>query len=273
MEQTLSVERVDTVEIVTMNRPEVLNAIDATMVAELSEHLDRCAADDDIRVVVLMGAGRAFSSGYDLRTLDDDATRLGPTKMFEYARYVHDFAEKIWRFRKPLIAATHGYCLGGAAEIAMLCDLTITTESCVFGEPEVRFSSASPSLILPWLVPLKIAKELLLTGATITAQRALEIGMVNEVVPDGDLRAAALRKAQVVATVSPLCAQMHKKGINDMYETMGLLSSMRHHNVLAAMVDGTATEEFRKFTEISERDGLKAALKWRDDQFKDLENN
>jgi enoyl-CoA hydratase len=270
---TIELEVDEAVATIRLNVPKTLNALSRTLTAEVMDSLDTLADDDAIRAVILTGSGRAFSSGYDLSTPTDNAERsvIGYKNTTE--QWTHPFVMKVWNFPKPIIAAVHGYCLAGACEVAMLCDITIASEDCRLGEPEIRFSSASPTLIMPWLVPMKIAKQLLFTGEMIAAQRAYEIGMVNEVVPADQLMNQARKRAAIIAKVAPLAVRLTKEGINKTYEIMGLNSALSYHNAMANMLDGTGTAELREFVEIASRDGLRAALDWRDGQFRDLESS
>lgn len=261
----------DAVGVLTLNNPRTLNALSGQVIDEVSAVLKLWEVDDAIRSVVIHGEGRAFSSGYELSSMDQYVEH-GVAEMLDVNSYVHEFARTVWNFPKPLIAATHGYCLAGACEIAMLCDMTVSADTCMFGEPEIRFSSASPTLIMPWLIPMKIAKELLLTGALINATRAYELGMVNKVVPEDQVLPEALRLARVCATVAPLATRLTKAGINSTYEMMGLVQALKHHSVLGAIMDGSVTEELREFSKIASEQGLKAALRWRDDQFAQLDD-
>jgi enoyl-CoA hydratase len=265
--ECLLVEAEDAVRIIRLNRPEKLNAINPTLKAELTGLLDELEADDEVRVVVLAGAGRAFSAGADLARVHSPDRVPSVTDAQQRLESGLRLAEQIWRFRKPIIAAVHGYCLGIACELAMVCDLTIAEEGCQLGEPEIRFSSASPILVMPWLVPMKVAKELLLSGGMIDAKRAYEIGMINEVAPEGELMEAALRRAKILAAISPLATRLTKEGINRSYEIMGIATAIAQHANLAAILDGTQTEEFQAFAAVAREEGVRAAIRWRDAQF------
>lgn len=268
----IEVERDEAISIVRLNRPERLNAIDPRLKSELIAALDEAEADDGIRVVILAGKGRAFSAGADLGRLADRDRVTSVVHARERIRTTEQVAGRLWSFGKPIIAAVHGYCLGVACELALLCDLTIAAEGCKIGEPEIRFGSASPILAMPWLVPMKVARELLLSGATISAERAYEVGMVNEVVPADQLEARALRRARLLARISPLALRLTKEGLARTYELMGIRSAIAQHAHLAATIDGTATEESAAFAEIVKREGVKAAVRWRDAQFRELES-
>lgn len=268
----IELERHDSTLVIALNQPKKLNPISKEMRVELIEALAEAAEDPAVRVAILTGRGRAFSSGYDLESIGDwnaePPTVIGYKEM---SSATHRFVDAVWSFPKPLIAAVHGYCLAGACEIAMLCDMTIAGDQTKLGEPEIRFSSASPTLIMPWIVPMKVAKELLYSGDMITSQRAYEIGMVNAVVPEDQVLEHALKKAAKLAKIAPLGLRLTKEGINRTYEIMGLVNAMNYHNQMAAMLDGSYTEELEAFTAVARKDGLRAALDWRDAQFADVE--
>ena len=174
--------RDDRIAVITLNRPERLNAISRRMIAEVTQALDVVEADPGLRVVVVHGAGRAFCSGFDLK--DDAAAQ--PSGVATWRRLLKqdfDFLIRFWDLSKPTIAAVHGYCLAGGCELAMACDITIAAENAVFGEPELRFGSVITALMMPWLVGPKRTKELLLTGADrIPAAWAEKIGLINRIV-------------------------------------------------------------------------------------------
>jgi enoyl-CoA hydratase len=253
------------------NRPDRLNAMGSQLQKDVIDVLDRFEADDDVRAVILCGAGRAFSAGYDLQG-DGDTSSLGVIGWKRLLEESWPYARRVWNFRKPIIAAVHGYALAGACEIAMLCDMTIASDDCRLGEPEIRFSTSS-TLIMPWIVPMKIAKELLFTGKMISAQRAYEIGMVNEVVPAEKLMDRAMYHARLISKVAPLAVQLTKEGINRTYEIQGLSNALAYHDNLTAILDGSETDENKQFNEIRLASGLRAALDWRDQQFKEVEEH
>lgn len=177
------------------NRPDKLNAFTADLVAEATAAMAELRDDAAVRSVVVRGNGRAFSAGFDLGTARPDAQSTPPAKLRRW-KFGQEGAANLlgafWRFPKPVVAAVHGYCLGGACELALLCDLTIAAESCQLGEPEIRQGTSSAnSVLLALFVPPKIAAELLLGGGLMTAARAYQVGLVNQVVPDDELLEAA----------------------------------------------------------------------------------
>jgi enoyl-CoA hydratase len=267
LETLLFERRDDGIAVITFNRPERLNAINRKMIAEMRKALDVVEADADLRVVVVHGAGRAFCSGFDLK--DDAAAH--PSGIVTWRRLLKqdfDFIIRFWDFPKPTIAAVHGYCLAGGCELAMACDITIAAESAVFGEPELRFGSVITALMMPWLVGPKRTKELLLTGADrIPAAWAEKIGLINRTVADASYLDEALAVAEQIARVDPDAVAMTKQSINRTFETMGLREALRANLDVAVQIENLETPERMEFQEITRREGLKAAIAWRDARF------
>lgn len=262
--RTLLVEKRDGVGLITLNRPERLNAINAAMKAEMRAVLDSLRDDDEVGAVVIFGAGRAFSSGMDLK---DDAA-AGVSGADDWRRLLAEdleFIMRFWDFEKPTVAAVNGYCLAAACELAMACDITIAETESYFGEPELRFGSVITAMLMPWLTGPKIAKELLL-GADdrITAERALAVGLVNQVVPKGEGVAAAIALARRMATMDPDAVRLTKLAINKSFDAMGLRQALQDNLDLAVRIETLETPSRKTFKEITRDKGLKAALEWRD---------
>lgn len=185
--------------VVTIDRPEARNAVDAAVAAGVAAALDHLDATDDLRVGVLTGAGGTFCSGMDLK-----AFLAGESPMVE-GRGLAGLTQRAPE--KPLIAAVEGWALAGGFEIALACDLVVAAEDARFGVPEVTrglVAAAGAALRLPDLLPLPIALELLLTGDPVDARRAAELGLVNRVVPTGLALEAALELAARIAANGPL---------------------------------------------------------------------
>jgi enoyl-CoA hydratase len=250
-----------------MNRPEVLNALSSDLQEALADALADIEKDDEIRVAVLSGNGRAFSAGYDL---SESIGEMTPLKIQLAIRKMDEFALTVWNFSKPLIAAVHGHCLGGGCEIAMLCDITIADEATVIGEPEIRFGTGS-TLVMPWLVSMKAAKELLFSGSTISAQRAYELGIVNQVVPTGSVLDAAERKAKLLAEVPIAALVMTKRGINHSYSLRGFQNAVEYHSEMVTMMMLSPSEELNKFVDICNKEGVKEAAAWQKRRFTEFE--
>jgi len=252
-----------------LNRPQRLNSFSPQLVAEVCQALDELAQNDGFRVVVLCGAGRCFSSGYDISGGGKSGNRV-----IDWKRRMDEnqFAQRVWSFRKPIIAQVHSYCLAGACEIALLCDMTIAAEDAIFGEPDIRFATGSPpAAAFPFALPMKATRQIVYNGAFIDAKRAYEIGMVNEVVPRDQLERRTRYHALLISKVAPLAVQLAKEAINRTYEIRGLWPSVLNNNNLVAILDGSETEEQTMFNKIRDEQGLKAALAWREAQFREVE--
>jgi enoyl-CoA hydratase len=252
------------VAVLTLDRPDKLNAIDASMVTALGAALDRAEADDAVRAIVLRGAGRAFCAGFDLEMGEDDSVD-GLT--FTRRELAKDFSliMRFWDCPKPTVAAVHTYCLGSGMELAVACDVTIAAEGCRFGAPEVKFGSGIVALILPWVIGHKQAKELLLTGDDrVSAERALALGLVNRVVPEERCLEEAMAVARAIAANDRVGVTLTKQAINRSAEIAGMRSALEQGLELGVIVEASETPESRAFNEILERDGARAALAWQE---------
>lgn len=251
------------VALLTLNRPEKLNAVSNQMVAELNAALDRAEADEAIRVIVLNGAGRAFSAGFDLDTGEEGSGR-DVDALRRMLRRDFDVIMRFWHSPKPTLAAVHGYCLGSGMEMALACDLTIAGSGCRFGAPEVQFGSGIITLIIPWLVGAKFAKELLMVGDDhVGAERALAMGLVNRVVAEEAVLDATLAMARDVAANGRLAVALTKQAINRSYDIMGMRQAMEQALELDVIVEASDTPESRAFYDMVAARGAKAAIAWR----------
>src|SRR5215470_17025545 len=172
-----------------------------------------------------------------------------------------------WDMVKPVIASVQGHCLGGGCELVMMCDLTIAADDALFGEPEIRFSNVGPALIMPFIIGLKRARELLYLGDPIDAQTALQYGMVNRVVPRAELEAATMKFARRLALISPEALAATKLAISRGADAAGFRNAIRAGLDVLAPLYAARTEVGMKFDEIREKEGLVAALRWRAAQF------
>jgi enoyl-CoA hydratase len=265
--QTIHLARSGTVALLTLARPERLNAIDKRMLNELQQALDEVERDDDLRVLVVQGAGGNFSSGFDLKE-QMEARPTGPDAWRQILDRDFSTVMRFWHLRKPTIAAVQGYCLAGGCELALACDITIAAEDAIFGEPELKFGAGIVVMILPWLVGPKRAKEIILTGADrIAAPEAARIGLINRVVPPDQVEAAALALAQHIAVIDPALVQQTKRAINQSFEIMGLVDALDAALDIDLAIEGKGSDDKRKFMEIARKDGLRQAIAWRDARF------
>ena len=260
-------ERHGAIAEVKLNRPDKLNAIDEEMLAGLEVTLNTAAQDDSVRALILCGEGRAFSAGFDLSSWSVQDGESREESVRRELRRDFDFIMRVWDFPKPIIAAVHGFCLGSSLEVTAVADITIAAEGCRFGTPEVRFGSGAVCLILPWIVGLKNARELLLTGSDrIDAKRALEIGLVNHVVDSGELMQHARAMAAEIALNDPVAVRLTKKAINRSVEIAGLRDALEEALAIDLDIELTETPESKTFNRILEEKGPKAALEWRASQ-------
>ena len=265
--QTLLYERRGAVARITLNRPRVLNAINGDLMAEMHRAMDTVEADDEVRAVVLMGAGRVFSAGYDLKETAAGGT-LGPTAWRKKLETDIRFTLRFWDCPKPVIAAVHGHCLAGACDLMMMCDLTVAAEGTLFGEPEIRFGSGVVTLIMPWVLGMKKTRELLYTGHDkLSAEQALALGLINRVVPLDRLEAEAFRLAEEIATIGPQAIKLTKAAINRTYEIMGLREALLANLDLDTLIETAEGSERAEFNRICNEQGLSAALAWREARF------
>jgi enoyl-CoA hydratase len=222
--KTIQVKTEGRVGVVTLDRPEALNALCDELTTELAAALAKFEADTDIGCVVLTGSKKAFAAGADIKELvSKDFVGL----------YMNDPFEKTWesvaRFRKPIIAAVSGYALGGGCEIAMMCDFIIASESAKFGQPEINLGvmpGAGGTQRLPRAVGKAKAMDLCLTGRMMDAEEAERAGLVSRIVPVDDLVSVAMEAAEAIAAKSLPIAMMTKEAINRSFE-IGLTEGVR----------------------------------------------
>ncbi|TMM55285.1 enoyl-CoA hydratase-related protein [Sulfitobacter sabulilitoris] len=227
--------------IVTMNRPEVYNAVHAPMHNEMAQMWDDFAADPDLWVAVLTGAGdRAFSAGNDLKYTASGKGGSLPASGFAGLSNRFDL-------EKPIIAAVNGFAMGGGFETALSCDIILSANTATFALPEVKvgfFAAASGVQRVSRYIGRLAAQELLFTGRHVKADEALSLGLVNAVYPPQDLMGAALDKAEEIASVSPSAVKATKRVLNRMAELEQLPQSLEHSREVIA--DLSKTEDFRE---------------------------
>ena len=250
----------------TLNRPDKLNALSAELVTALGAAVDAAATDPDVRVIVLAGAGRAFCAGYDL-TEEAAGEVGGPVAWRELLAADVAVTLKLLDCPKPVIAQVHGYALAGGLELAMACDLVVAAEGTKLGEPEIRYGSAPVALLMPYLIGQKKTRELLLTGDLVDAAEAERIGLVNRVVPGDRLAAEVEALADRLARTPPEVMAPTKRMLNRAMDAMGLREAIEMGIDLGAIINAADTPEQREWDEIVRRDGLKAALAWRDRRY------
>lgn len=266
--QTIELLQQGPVAVLSLNRPDKLNAINKTMLEEIMAALDEVEQNDDVYTLVLHGNGRAFCAGFDLQA-GVEANRKGEKEWRDAIQYDVDVIMRFWHFAKPTIAVVQGYALAGGFELALACDMTICEDNAKFGEPEVRFGSSIAALLLPWYTNPKRAKKMLLSGQDrMPAKEALDIGIVNEVVDEGEGLKRGLALAEEVALMDPDSVRMTKQAINQTYEIMGLSRALAMGIDTSVQIETTETPLRKQFNEILREQGMKAALAWREQRLK-----
>jgi enoyl-CoA hydratase len=220
----------------TLNRPEKRNAISNPLRAELFAALDASDRDAEVRVTIVRGAGPCFSSGYDLAS-DLSAGQPYPTAAGDgsWSRHVSEGWFRIWDLAKPVIAQVHGYAMAGGSELASACDLVYVAEDAKIGYPVVRMVSPPDMQFHPWLVGMRRAMELLLTGDSITGAEAAAIGLANRAFPAAELEQRVLEVAERVAKIPSDLQQLNKRSVHRAMEVMGIRTAIRAGSELQAL--------------------------------------
>jgi len=265
--QAIICEKGDRIARITLNRPEKLNALSNQLREELADAIIDAGRDDDVNVILLKGAGRAFSAGYDLTpgqriktpTIRQDIDFMMSNRV--------ELANTVWNSRKPVIGQIHGYCLAGGTDLALQCDIIVCAEDTQFGFPPVRAQGTPPTHMWTYHVGPQWAKYMLFTGNSIDGTTAERIGLVWKAVPLEDLEEAANGLAETISKVPYGLLAVHKRIVNMAIEMMGRGLVQQ----LAAEGDGIGHLEpaALEFGQIAADKGLKAALEWRDGKFGD----
>jgi enoyl-CoA hydratase len=254
--ENLLVERDDSVLIITLNRPKVLNALNSATLLELDQVIGEAKLDQSVRAIVLTGAGdRAFVAGADINELAVQT----PVGGRDHARRGQALFDRIERLGKPVIAAVNGFALGGGCELAMACTIRLASDTAKFGQPEINLGlipGYAGSQRLPRLVGRGRALELLLTGAQIGAEEAWRIGLVNRVVPAATLAAEARALAKDLAAKAPVAVRYILDAVASGVE-MPFAEAQDHEATLFGLV--STTEDMRE--------GTKAFLEKRKPEF------
>ena len=215
--KNITLNQKETIAIVTLNRPKVLNALNTETLNELYEVFTQLDSDTGIRVIIITGSGKAFIAGADISEMNT----YTPDEARAFSQLGHKTMDAIQNTGKPVIAAVNGFTLGGGLELALACDIIIASENAVLGLPEVNLGliqGFGGTQRLPRLVGKARAKELIFTGEALKAQRACEIGLVNRVVSQEDLLPEVKKMAQVISKKGPVALTLAKKVIESGYD-------------------------------------------------------
>ncbi len=255
---------------ITLNRPEKRNALNNRLRAEIFEALQDSDSDNAVSVSVIRGAGTCFSAGYDLSSDNSvDQPYYSAAGPGQWSRHVVDGWFSIWDLAKPVIAQVHGYCLAGGTELATACDVVYVAEDAQIGYPPVRLMSPPDMQYHPWLVGMRRAMELMLTGDAMSGREAAEWGFATRCFPVAELEARTLDFAERVAKVPVELQQLNKRSVHRAMEIMGARAAMRSGTEIQALA--FTTEASRAYMSTFRRDGgsVKAQLDQRDSAFGD----
>ena len=252
---------------ISLNRPDKRNALCNPLREELFNSLEEADADSEVKVIVLSGAGSCFCAGYDLSYNNKEDMPYHSSKNDGFwPRHVVEGAFKIWDLATPVIAQVHGYCLAGGTELAASCDLVYVANDAKIGYPVVRSMSPPDNQIFPWLMGMRHAMEMMLTGESIDGETAVKQGFANRSFDVDSLEAEVLKVAEKVAKVPSDLQAINKRAVHRQMEAMGMRTGIRSGTEMQALaMHSKSTQEHLK--ELSS--GLKEALTKRDEEFGD----
>lgn len=256
---------------IIMNRPDRMNALSHQLRAELFHAIKVAERDNDINVVLIKGAGRAFSAGYDLAggNVGVEEPDFGSQYVGSghWARYLINQYWQIWELSKIVIAQTHGYVLAGATELCSVCDLVVTTPDCQFGYPPMRAMAAPDLMWFPWFLPKRKAAEMVYTGDSISGEEAYRLGMVNYSVPAESIDEFTETFAKRVALIPWQMNTLHKRSFQKAYELMGFRQALE---ICALMQEQFGnTDKVREMSELIRSVPLREYLTTRDQPYND----
>jgi enoyl-CoA hydratase/carnithine racemase len=268
-------EKAGPVTTITLNRPQTLNAINPQMTAELHQALDAADADAEVRAIILTGAGRAFSAGYDIGRRPDGGSPLD-ARGVEVAGFLKNWWTRdgdstrrllhLWQLSTPVIAAVHGWVMGGGFWYSLACDITIAADDAVFAQPEVRHVS-NTTFLFAALAGWKAAHRYSLTGDHFDAAEAQRIGIVNEVVPAAELMPRARALAERIAQVPEPSVRLNKAVTCYGLLAMGVGAGMMMNIPLSNLAHASFNAERAELLDVMKSGGLKAFLDARDGAF------
>lgn len=261
-------EPLDRVRRITLNRPQKRNALSNALRSELFAALEAADTDAAVAVTIIRGAGPCFSAGYDLAS-DNRQNQPFHTAagIGNWPRHVAEGCFRIWDLAKPVIGQVHGHCLAGGSELAAACDLVYVADDAMIGYPAVRSISPPDNQFYPWLMGMRGAMELMLTGDTMSGREAAASGFANRSFPADELEARTLDMAARVAKIPLDLQQINKRAVHRQMEAMGLRQGIRAGTEMQALA--MYTESTQAWLAQLLQKGLKEALTSRDASFGD----
>jgi enoyl-CoA hydratase len=266
----LSDDPIPGVRRLTMNRPEKRNALNNELRGAILTALQEADADPSVKVSILRGAGPCFSSGYDLSAENAVGQPFySPGGPGQWARHVVESWFRIWDLGKPVIAQVHGYCLAGGSELAACCDLVYVADDARIGYPPTRLMSPPDNQFHPWLMGMRAAMEMLLTGDAISGTEAAARGFANRAVGASDLEGVVLSVAERIALVPTELSQINKRAVHRAMEIMGLRAAIRAGTELQALAFSTAASQAYRAQFRRDGSSVRELLSQRDAPFGD----
>lgn len=252
---------------ITLNRPNKRNALNNQIRGEIFHALEQADRDDEVRVTIIRGAGKCFSAGYDLGANNaENQPYYTSGGDGNWSRHVVDGWFHIWDLAKPVIAQVHGYCLAGGSELATACDLVYCAEDAQIGYPPVRLMSPPDMQFHPWMVGMRQAMELMLTGDAISGEEAARVGFATRAYPAADLDDAVVAVAERVAKIPSDLQQLNKRSVHRAMEIMGMRAALRAGTEIQTL--GFHTKSTREYL-MTFAKGVTKALDERDSKFGD----
>jgi enoyl-CoA hydratase len=265
----------DKVARITLNAPEKRNPLSLALRRELVDALKKAERDDDVSVVLIDGAGPVFCSGYDLTGASVPDGGWVSAKHFDgwsdqFARNAVKDWLTIWDLMKPVVCKVQGACLAGGTELMSMCDIVFAADNARIGYPATRAQSSPDTAFFPWKMTMAQAKYLQLTGNSITGKQAADWGWIAKSFPADKLEEETMKEVRALASIAPDMLAVNKGSLNETYENLGfknaLNAGVHWHMISMAKVRPNAGG-FRK---VVNEQGVKAALKWRDDPFREV---
>lgn len=258
---------------ITLNRPERLNALSRGLLADVGSALEEADKDEKVRCIVIKGAGRAFSAGYDMNVQSEGNLPRDALTMITSDHPTTMYRRWIWGNRKPVIAQCHSFSLAGGGQLACHCDITIASDDALFGYPPARYASVATYMIWPELVGMKKMKQLAFTGNMMNAQEALRVGLVSEVVDRDELDDYVWTLANTISKLPPASTELNKRAINYYYESQGMFQAYEYAENLMYVSYAASPEDLPKGLQdvdrVTAEQGMRAGFQYMNEAFTD----
>lgn len=235
-----TITKKDNIATMMLNRPNKRNAISADMMDDMDRAFKELEQDPEVKVVILAGEGSSFSSGVDLYAHASEIEEHVPSEWIKHGEHFLRLGMTMFHFKKILICAIHGFSVGFGCDMAMISDFTIAAEGTILGFPENNRLSADMFMILPYITSMRNAKRILFLYERISAEEALEMDLINKIVPADKLMDEAWAMAERLAAVPSITLEQNKRSINHAYDLAGLREAFEYNIQTAALIEQSA---------------------------------